>query len=191
MRLRVHRTDGKTGSYFQDDPRRAKVLATRFDPKTLFSSGPIVIGVLNPFSVLNPDEVCWVEVETDLPLTMTRPPGVEEIRKLASREEYEHILARQWPKWIGNRKHAEGDLMEALVEVAVRSGDTLYLHVLGRVTSFSLPDLLRGATATVASIQPHGAIYINHKTVVRFRVYHSVGEIEYPSGLWFAEADEI
>lgn len=191
MRLRVHRTDGKTGSYFQDNPRRAEVLAKRFDPSTLFRSGPIVIGVLNPFSVLNADEVCWVEVETELPLPIIHPPGVDELRKLSGREEYEEILARQWTKWIGIGKHAEGDLMEALVEISLRSGDTLFMHVLGRVTRMSLPDLLLGESATVATIKPHGAIYVNPRTVVRFRVYHSVGKIEYPAGLWFAEADDI
>jgi hypothetical protein len=56
MRLRIHRSGGKIGTYRQDVASRAKMLLKRIDPRTLFSSGPIVIGVLNPFSVINPDE---------------------------------------------------------------------------------------------------------------------------------------
>lgn len=191
MRLRVHRTDGKTGVYLQNHARRAEVLAMRFNPATLFTTGPIVIGVLNPFSVLNADDVCWVEVESEVPLALNLPVGVEEIRKLSGRDEYQEILARQWPKWIGGGKSEEGDLMEALVEVSLRSGETLFLHVLGRVTSMSLPEALFGVAAIAASIKPHGALYINPKAVVRYRVYHSISRIDYPAGLWFAEADDI
>ena len=99
MRLRIHRTDGKTGIYSQDDERRAKMLVRRVDPETIFSSGRIVVGVLNPFSILNADEVCWVEVETGLVTKKIRPPSVVQIRRLSGREEYEAILARQWPRW--------------------------------------------------------------------------------------------
>ena len=64
MLLRIKRTDGKAGTYRQDIDRRSAVLLQRLDPNTIFRSGPIVIGTHNPFSVINPEEVCWVEVET-------------------------------------------------------------------------------------------------------------------------------
>jgi hypothetical protein len=190
MHLRVHRTDGKTGSYTQNDERRARTLLARLEPARLFSSGPIVIGVSNPFTVLNPDEVCWVEVETELETPKTLPRGLEHVERLAGREVYEAVLARQWPLW---RKHAghTGDLLEALVEVSMRSGEALYLRATGFLTHAPLVSLIFGGGALVATYAPHGTVYINPKCIVRTRVYHSRDQVDYPNGLWFAEADDI
>jgi len=192
MRLRIHRTDGKTGTYVQDISRRAQVLAQRLDPATIFASGPIVIGVLNPFTVLNPDEVCWVEAigEGEMPEGY-RPPGVERMRRLSGREEYEALLARQWPRWRTNPKSSPGDLLEALVELSLRSGQSVYLHLTGVVADHPLDQALFGVPALTASIDPDGMLYINPKCIVRVRIYHSRSEVVYPRGIWFAEADEI
>lgn len=73
MRLTIHRSDGKSGKYFQDDAGRADILSCRLDPATLFTTGPIVIGVLNPFTILNADEVCWIEVESERELPRAAP----------------------------------------------------------------------------------------------------------------------
>jgi len=192
MKLRVHRTDGRTGSYLQHDARRAEVLSKRFDPQTLFTSGPIVIGVLNPFTLLNADEVCWVEVLTDMALDVRTPEYIDSIDKLAGEAEYKEILARQWLRWTGQSQDQEGDLLEALVEVSFRGGDLAYLHVKGRVTkSRSLPEQIFGVPAIAARIAGGGAFYINPKTIVRARIYHSMGQVEYPMGLWFAEAEDF
>ena len=191
MRLRIHRTDGKTGSYSQDDERRASMLARRFDPETLFCSGPIVIGVSNPFSVLNPDEVCWVEVETELPTPQALPDSVEQVRRLSGREEYEALLARQWPLWRKNPQSRPGELLEALVELSFRSGKSLYLHVTGRVADKPLAELIFGASAITATFDPGGTLYVNPKCIVRARVYHSKDKVDYPQGIWVAEADDV
>ncbi|MEQ1515592.1 MAG: hypothetical protein ABL931_03780 [Usitatibacteraceae bacterium] len=191
MHLRLHRADGKFGKYHQDDLRRAQVLARRFDPATLFCSGPVVIGMLNPFSVIHPDEICWVEVETELKLKLEYPQNVETIRKLSGRGEYEEVLARQWPLWRINKLNIPGDMLEAVAELSFRGGEMLYLHITGRVADAPLPDLIYGAPAISATISPHGALYINPKGIVRARVYHSRGQVEYPMGLWFADAEDI
>lgn len=83
MRLRIHRSDGKIGTYSQKDRTRAELLLKRLDPSKIFVSGPIVVGVLNPFSVIHPDEVCWVEIESDLDTIKTFPPEVDNVRKMA------------------------------------------------------------------------------------------------------------
>ena len=192
MHVRIHRTDGKTGSYSQDDQARAEVLLTRLDPQRLFRSGPIVIGEHNPFSVLNPDHINWVEVQAPGPvLPVLRPPGIERIVKLDGREQYEAILDRQWPRWRVMRKSSPGDLMEALVQLSLRGGSELYLRVTGVVTHMPLSELVFGQPAITAHMDPDGAIYVNPHSIVRARVYHSLGEVQYPSGLWFAEADDI
>ncbi len=103
-----------------------------------------------------------MEVETDVPLAIARPPGVEVLRRLSGKPEYEEILARQWPKWIGGAKSEEGDLMEALVEISLKGGGEVYVHVLGRVTSMSLPEVLVAATINAAASlklsETHGSI---------------------------------
>lgn len=191
MQIRIHRTDGKTGRYSQSVATRARQLAERLNPATLFTSGPIVIGVLNPFSVLNPDAICWIEVETPLALPALRPPNIDSIRRLAGRDEYEAILATQWPRWRKFKKGTPGEMLEGLVEMSMRSGESLFLHVTGRVSGSNLADQFFGAPAIVAQFEPNGMLYINPKTLVRARVYHSKDRINAPTGLWMAEADDI
>lgn len=191
MRLRIHRTDGRTGQYVQPDGRKGTVLAQRFDPTRLFTSGPIVVGVLNPFTVLNADEVCWVEVGTDLPLRKGDMPGIERLRRLEGRAEYESVLARQWPMWRKHRTGKPGDLMEALIELSFRGGDIQYLHALGIATRTPLPSLIFGNRAITAAFSAPGLVYFNPRTIVRARVYHSRAEVEYPDGIWCAEADDL
>ncbi len=191
MRLRVHRTDGKTGLYSQDEPRRAIVLAKRFNPAKLFSSGPIVIGVHNPFSILNPDEVCWIEIESDLTLPRSLPKNVERLHRLADRQAYEAMLARQWPGWMKFRKGKKGDPFEALIELSMRSGESVFLHVTGTVGEIDLVQEIFGVPAIAAGIDVQGVVYINPKSIVRARVYHSRDQVRFSNGFWMAEADDI
>lgn len=192
MRLTTYRSDGKTGKYVQGNARRAVVLAKRLDPQKLFCSGPIVIGELNPFSILNPDELCWVEVQSSgQELARIVPPDVEHVRKLSGREEYERVLARQWPRWRKSPSGEPGGMMEALVELSFRGGHVLYLRVIGHVSEVPLTEMIFGLPAITATFEPGGTLYANPKCIVRARVYHSLGKVKYPSGLWCAEADEI
>jgi hypothetical protein len=191
MHVRIQRTDGKTGNYTQDDRRRSEVLVTRLDPQKLFRSGPIVIGMLNPFSVLNPDEVCWVEVRTELALKSALPPNLEYLHKLADRHEYELLLAHQWPKWLKHSEENPGKLLEALVELSFRGGESIYLRALGREADVPINEAIFGPPAITATFDPNGVIYINPKCVVRARIYSSRQSVRYPEGLWFAQADEI
>ncbi|MSP97291.1 MAG: hypothetical protein EXR29_08725 [Betaproteobacteria bacterium] len=193
MRLTTDRADGKIGKYVQNNARRAHVLARRLDPLKLFCSGPIVIGELNPFTILNPDELCWVEAQSSgLLLYGFLPDRIEQVRKLAGRDEYEGVLARQWPRWRKKKsKGVAGDLLEALVELSFRGGHVLHLHLLGRVVKRPLAELIFGAPSITASFEPNGMLCANPKCVVRARVYHSMSEVPYPDGLWCAEADEI
>jgi len=191
MRLTIHRSDGKAGKYFQDDAGRAAILSRRLDPATLFTTGPIVIGVLNPFTILNADEVCWIEAEGEQVLLHALPEGVESLRRLAGRDEYEQILARQWPRWRHAGNGAPQVLMEALVELSFRGGAMLYLHLTGRVTREPLTDMIFSQPAVTATFEPHGTVFINPRSIVRARVYHSLQSVQYPAGLWCLEADEI
>lgn len=191
MRIRVHRSDGKTGNYSQQEPRAAALLAKRFDPAKLFNSGPIVIGIHNPFSIINPEEVCWIEVETELPLPKLLPRNVERLHRLADRQEYEAVLARQWPGWMKFRKGKKGDPLEALIELSMRGGESVYLHLIGAVGETNLVEEFFGVPAIAASISGAGKIYINPKAIVRARVYHSRDRISFSAGFWTAEADDI
>ena len=150
-----------------------------------------MIGVLNPFSILSPDDVCWVEVETALPMKQIHPEGVERVVKLADRAEYERILERQWPLWRKAHPLGREGLLEALVELSFRGGEVLYLRVLGTRTEIPLVESIFGVPAITARIGETGVLYVNPKCIVRARVYHSSGEVSYPDGLWFAEADDI
>jgi hypothetical protein len=191
MLLRIKRTDGKAGTYRQDIDRRSAVLLQRLDPNTIFRSGPIVIGTHNPFSVINPEEVCWVEVETTRETIKSLPKNVEQIHRLSDRDEYEHLLAQQWPLWKQYPKANLGDLLEAFVELSFRGGDALYLRVAGYLSDSSLIDAIFGLPAVTATYEPNGTLFINPRTIVRARVYHSSDKVTYPSGIWIAEADDI
>lgn len=191
MRIRIVRTDGKAGSYTQGTERRAAMLVRRLDPRTLFHSGPVVIGELNPFTVLNPDEICWIEVTLRQKMLMLPIDNIERLRRLADRAEYEALLARQWPRWQTNPKGKPGELLEVLVELSFRGGAELYLHVTGRVAEVSLVDAIFGVPAICADFDPDGTLYINPKALVRARVYHSVSQVSYPAGIWVASADEV
>ncbi len=191
MRIRIVRTDGKAGSYTQESDRRAAMLVRRLDPRTLFRSGPVVIGELNPFTVLNPDEICWIEVTTRQEMLRLPMNNIERLRRLADRAEYEALLSRQWPRWQTNPKGKSGDLLEALVELSFRGGTELYLHVTGRVAKVSLVDAIFGAPAICAEFDPDGMVYANPKALVRARVYHSISQVSYPAGIWVASADEV
>lgn len=191
MHIRIHRSDGKTGTYSQDDPRRAAFLAKRFDPAKLFTSGPIVIGMHNPFSIINPDEVCWIEIESAHELPIALPENVERLHRLADRREYEALLARQWPGWMKFRRGKKGDPLEALIELSLRSGSSIYLHVVGAVGETDLVREFFGVPAITASIDGAGRLYVNPKAIVRARVYHSRDQISFTDGFWTAEADDI
>ncbi len=157
----------------------------------MFRSGPVVIGEVNPFTVLNPDEICWVEVETHLETLKMAMPDVDRIRRLADRAQYEALLSRQWPRWQKNPKGKPGDMLEALVEISFRGGLELYLHVTGRVAKISLADAIFGAPAITGTMEPDGTLYINPKAIVRARIYHSISEVTYPTGIWVATADDV
>ena len=192
MRLRIHRSDGKIGSYSQNVARRAAALIKRLDPQTIFTSGPIVIGVLNPFSVINADEICCIEVETDLPVPLHLPQNIDTVCKLSSQEEYAALLARQWPRWMDFKKSQDGELFEALIEISLRNGESIFLHVTGKVSkSAKLVEAFFHPPAIMASYPPNGTLYINTRCIVRSRVYHSRQQVEYPEGLWFSEADDV
>lgn len=191
MQLTIVRTDGNTGRYTQDMPRREAMLLRRLDPNALFVSGPIVIGVLNPFTVLNPDEICWVEVESELETLKCPMPHIERVRCLQGRGEYESLLAQQWPRWRKAAKGKPGDLLEALVELSFRGGAQLHLHVTGKVAEMSLVEAVFGTSAITAERGRRNTVYVNPKALVRARVYHSKDQVSYPPGIWVAEASDV
>jgi hypothetical protein len=192
MKLRIHRADGHVGAYRQEEHGPAAVLLRRLDPQRIFSSGPIVIGVLNPFSILNPDDICYLEIETDLPAKTLLPDHIDRVERLAGRKQYDDLLAARWPRWMSLAKNKEGDPFEALIEISLRSGESLFLHATGTVSrAHKLVEQLLLPPAIIATYPPNGTIYINPRCIVRSRMYHSRQKVDYPEGLWFAEADDI
>lgn len=191
MHLRVHRTDSKTGSYVQTDPTRVAILLKRLDPQTLFSSGPIVIGVHNPFSILNADEICWIEIKSKRKTIRRLPQGIEQVRYMAGRQEYEDYLSKQWPLWMKFRKGKKGDLLEALIELSMRGGESVFLHVTGIVDDINIIDEFFRVPAICATYSPNGTVYINPRNIIRARIYHSKDRVNLPDGFWMAEAEDI
>ena len=196
MRLQIHRSDGRTGRYLQDNQRRAGALVLRLDPAKLFLSGPIVVGVHNPFTVLNPDEVCWIRIDEagDMPgceFRTSLPPGIDSVRWLPTRQDYENILARQWPKWRLNAGSNSAQLLEALVELTLKSSEQMYLHILGQSVDQPLADLVFSPPAITAEAGPDSMFYINPRAVVRARIYHSRDTVTYPNGILMVEAEDI
>jgi len=191
VRLRVCRTDGGIGRYSQTDPRRAAMLVQRLASETIFSSGVISIGTHNPMTLLRADDVAWIEVKTALPCPQTAIPDIESAEMLAGKKQFDDLLAQQWPRWIQRPSSATGDLMQSLVELSFRGGAVIHLNVLGRVGKKVNPQHLFAAPVITAVIAGGGALYINPRTLVRARIYHSLKEVHYPDGILVAEADEI
>jgi hypothetical protein len=51
------------------------------------------------------DPPARVEIETDHAVELLLPEHIDRVEKLAGREEYEALLARQWPRWMSFRKN--------------------------------------------------------------------------------------
>jgi hypothetical protein len=190
LTIKIHRADGKVGTYSQPDAGAAERVLHRLAPDRIFASRSIAVGVKNPFNIINTEHVCWVELHTDRTVEYALPPGFERVSLLVGRAEYEAILARQWPKWRTTFAENDKGFLEALVEVSLIDGRVLYLHALGR-SPMRLEELLEPQGAVVATFAPHGTVFINPRNVVRARIYHSENKVNYPNGLWFAEADDI
>lgn len=190
LKIKVHRADGKVGTYSQPDAGAAERVLHRLVPDRIFASRSIVVGVKNPFNIINTEHVCWVELHTDLPLQYAPRSDFEHVTLLPGRAEYEAILARQWSKWRTTFQDNAKGLLEALIEVSLIDGSAIYLHALGH-SPMSLEALLEPKDAIVATIAPEGVAFINPRNVVRVRIYHSENKVDYPAGLWFVEADDI
>ena len=191
LRLRVWKTDGRVGKYTQASPNKAEMLVKRLCPDTLFKSGVLVIGTLNPITLLTASEVAWIEVETKLACPQHPMPGVDGATKIESRKEFDELLLQQWPKWRKLRKGKPGDLLQSLVELTFRGGLQLHLHVRGVVNDNLSLETLFEQPAITATLPHGGALYVNPASMVRARIYHSKHEVKYPSGIFVAEADEI
>lgn len=191
MKLKVVRTDGGTGAYAQADERQSRALLWRLHPDRVFLSGPITIGIRNPFTVLNPDEICWIEVASSDPPQRLSHSSFDRITLLADRTAFEASLAQKWMRSMSLAGRNRDGLFEAFVELRFRGGRTAYLDVVGRESMTPAPEVVFTAPAIVADA-PDGTVhYINPRALVRSRVYHSRMDPELPDGLWFAEAEEI
>lgn len=191
LRLRIWKTDGRVGNYTQAMPNKAAVLVKRLNPQTIFTASVLVIGTLNPITLISSSEVAWIEVESSLPCPRRPLPGVDECTKIETREEFDQLLLQQWPKWRKQRKGKPGDLLQSLVELTFRGGLQLHLHVRGVVIENFALEALFQEPAITASLPGGGTLYVNPKSLVRARIYHSNQELNYPSGIFVAEADEI
>jgi hypothetical protein len=91
------------------------MLVKRLRPDTpRFKSGALVIGTLNPITLLNAGEVAWIEAEIDLECPQHPLAGDDETHKIETREEFDQLLLQQWPKWRKLRKVKPGDLLQSL-----------------------------------------------------------------------------
>ena len=191
LRLSIWKTDGRVGNYTQANANKSGILVRRLQPDSLFSSGVLIIGTLNPMTLINTNEVAWIEVATNLPCPQHAIAGVEETTKIETREEFDELLLKQWPKWRLMRKSQQGDLLQSLVELTFRGGLQLHLHVRGVVDNDLHLEMLFAQPALTAVLPKGGALYVNPKTLIRARIYHSKHEVNYPPGIFVAEADEI
>ena len=189
--LRVYRSDGGVGTYTQTDPRKAMVLAGRLKPESVFKSGVIIIGTLNPLTLINPDNVAWIEAETALPLPQRHLAGVERVIKLPGKPEFDELLLQQWPRWRQLPSSNPGDMLQSLVELTFLGGHALYLHVHATVVEDVLPQGIFLEPCITAELPEGGALYVNPRALMRVRIYHSKDAIRYPDGIFMAEANEI
>ena len=99
LRLSIWKTDGRVGNYTQANANKSGILVRRLQPDSLFSSGVLIIGTLNPMTLINTNEVAWIEVATNLPCPQHAIAGVEETTKIETREEFDDPDFNPVPAW--------------------------------------------------------------------------------------------
>jgi hypothetical protein len=177
VKIAILKTNGLQGSYQQLTPSLAREVVNKLNPRELFTRGSLTLGTGNPYTLLNPNHISCIDVETVLPLKSVQPPGVNTADHVADKTAFMVELEKRWGQWRKLEDGGPGTPYEALLHFELLGGWERYVHVTGVIpeqeverkvvtTLLDLPVLCIKRAGT-------GYSYINPANVVRARIYHS------------------
>lgn len=177
VKIVILKTNGLQGSYQQVTSKLANEAISKLNPRTLFTRGALILGTGNPFTLLNPNHIACIEVETGLPLQDIQPPGVISARQVIDKTAFMVELDKRWNQWRKLEQSGPGSPQEALLQFELAGGWEQYVHVTGtlpdRETERKVIETLLDLPVICIKRIGSGYNYINPANIVRARIYHS------------------
>ena len=177
IHVTILKSNGLRGTYRQVTSKLATEVASRLNPRTLFTQGSLILGTGNPFTLINPGHISCIEVVTGLPLKDVQPPGVSSARLLPDQQAFMVELDQRWKGWRKQGPEGPGSLQEALLHLELAGGWHQYMHVTGRLpdreTERKVMENLLDLPVICIQRPGGGYNYINPANIVRMRIYHS------------------
>lgn len=195
MQIILQHTDGRQTSFQQSTSRLEREIVSKIVPRSLFTRGPLIIGNGNPFTVVHPDRIACMQVDTTLAAKVFYPPGISAAHQIADRAAYLVKLDERWEKWRKLRVGGTSKPYEALVEIDLAGGWEYYVHVVGKFTDQQAEAKLLETLLTMPVLcirrQANGINYLNPAAIVEARIYHSNADPVRPLRLIPADPVEI
>ena len=177
IKITVLKTNGQQGTYQQVTSALALEVVKKLNPRTLFTRGSLILGNGNPFSILNPNHIASIEVDTGLPLLNILPPGITTAKLVTDKTAFMVELDKRWPQWRRMEQAVPGSPMEALVHLELTGGWEQYVYVTGAMpdvkTERKVVETLLDLPVICVKRPSNGYNYINPSNIIRARIYHS------------------
>jgi hypothetical protein len=177
LNIVILKTNGLKGSYQQVTSKLATEVISKLNPRSLFTRGALILGNGNPFTLLNPNHIACIEVETGLPLENIQPPGVNTAIQVVDKTAFMVELDKRWGQWRKLEQGGPGSPQEALVQFELAGGWEQYVHVTGtlpdRETERKVIETLLDLPVICIKRIGNGYNYINPANIIRARIYHS------------------
>ena len=177
LNIVILKTNGLKGSYQQVTSKLATEVISKLNPRSLFTRGALILGNGNPFTLLNPNHIACIEVETGLPLENIQPPGVNTAIQVVDKTAFMVELDKRWGQWRKLEQDGPGSPQEALVQFELAGGWEQYVHVTGtlpdRETERKVIETLLDLPVICIKRIGNGYNYINPANIIRARIYHS------------------
>jgi len=177
LNIVILKTNGLKGSYQQVTSKLATEAISKLNPRSLFTRGALILGNGNPFTLLNPNHIACIEVETGLPLENIQPPGVNTAIQVVDKTAFMVELDKRWSQWRKLEQGGPGSPQEALVQFELAGGWEQYVHVTGtlpdRETERKVIETLLDLPVICIKRIGNGYNYINPANIIRARIYHS------------------
>lgn len=195
IKLVVLKNNGLQAGYQQSTASIAREVAKKLVPRSLFSQGPLILGNGNPYTLINPQQVACIEVETRLPLQELLPPGIKTVTQIGDRAAFLGALDQRWPVWRKLPAHGPGKPFEALLHVELCGGWEQHLRVTGqfpdRATEKKVFENLFALPVLCVRRAGSGMNYLNPASIIRVRVYHSNRDPFRPAQLLAVDPEDI
>jgi len=177
IKIVVLKTNGLQTGYQQSTASIAREVVGKLVPRNLFSRGPLVLGTGNPYTLINPQHIACIEIETGLQLQTFLPPGIKTATQINDRAAFLQKLERRWSTWKKLPVNKPNTPFEALLHLELSGGWEQHVHITGqfpdRSTERKIIENLFGLPVLCVHRSGAGMNYVNPSSIVRMRIYHS------------------